>query len=255
MLATRVIPTLLLRNAGLVKGSKFKNHKYVGDPINAVKIFNEKEVDELVFLDISATLDGRKPHYELLADIASQAFMPFGYGGGLTNVMDIEKLFKIGVEKAIINSAAVQDLSFIREASRVAGSQSIVVSIDVKKSFMGKYHVYIKSGQLNTKLDPLDFAKQVESAGAGELMLCSVDREGTGQGYDNDLIKRISSVLNIPVIASGGAGTLDHFKQAVVAGASAVAAGDMFIFHGKHRAVLITYPEYQELETLFKGNK
>lgn len=255
MLATRVIPTLLLRNTGLVKGVNFKNHKYVGDPINAVKIFNEKEVDELVFLDISATQEGRKPNYELLADIASQAFMPFGYGGGLRNVPDIEKLFKIGVEKAILNSSAVDNLALISEASTVSGSQSIVVSMDVKKSLFGKYHLYTKSGQLNTKLDPLDFAKRAEDAGAGELLVCSIDREGTGQGYDEELIKRITSSVNIPVVVAGGAGNLQHFKQAVVAGASAVAAGDMFIFHGKHKAVLITYPEYNELENLFKGDE
>ena len=182
MLATRVIPTLLLRNAGLVKGSKFKNHKYVGDPVNAVKIYNEKEVDELVFLDISTTNEGRKPNYELLADIASQAFMPFGYGGGLSSVGDIEKLFKIGVEKAIINSAAVQNLGLVSEASKVAGSQSIVVSLDVKTSMFGKYQIYTKSGQYNTELEPVEFANRAEEAGAGELIVCSIDREGTGQG-------------------------------------------------------------------------
>lgn len=253
MLAVRVIPTLLLRNAGLVKGVKFKNHKYVGDPINAVKIFNEKEVDELVFLDISATIEKRKPNYELLADIASQAFMPFGYGGGLTSVNDIERLFKIGVEKAIINSGAAYDLSLITEASKVAGSQSIVVSIDVKKSMLGKYYVYTRSAQLNTKLDPVEFAKRAEDAGAGELILCSIDREGTGSGYDEKIIKDVTASVNIPVVVSGGAGNLHHFKQAVDAGASAVSAGDMFIFHGKHKAVLITYPEYDELVNLFKG--
>ena len=254
MLAIRVIPTLLLRNAGLVKGSKFKNHKYVGDPVNAVKIYNEKEVDELVFLDISATNEGRKPNYELLADIVSQAFMPFGYGGGLSSVGDIEKLFKIGVEKAIINSAAVQNLGLVSEASKVAGSQSIVVSLDVKTSMFGKHQIYTKSGQYNTKLEPVEFAKRAEEAGAGELIVCSIDREGTGQGYNLELVKRIASAVNIPVVASGGAGNLEHFSQAVNVGASAVAAGDMFIFYGKHKAVLITYPEYHELENLFKGN-
>lgn len=253
MLGIRVIPTLLLRNAGLVKGAKFKDHKYVGDPVNAVKIYNEKEVDELVFLDITATVEGRRPNYELLADIASQAFMPFGYGGGLASVNDIEKLFKIGVEKAILNTAAVQNANLLRDASKVAGSQSIVVSMDVKKSLFGKYSVYIKSGQFNTKLDPVDFAKRAEEAGAGELILCSIDREGTGQGYDEELIKSVTSAVDIPVVASGGAGNLEHFKQAVDAGASAVAAGDMFIFHGKHKAVLITYPKYNVLENLFKG--
>lgn len=252
MLATRVIPVLLLRNSGLVKGVHFENHKYVGDPVNAVKIFNVKEVDELVFLDISVGLEGRKPNYELLADIASQAFMPFGYGGGLTTVEDIEKLFKIGIEKAIINTAAITKPDLVRQASRIAGSQSIVVSIDVKRNIFGKYHVYSHSGRINTKLDPVEHARAMVDAGAGELVLCSIDREGTGQGYDLGLVSRVASAVDVPVVALGGASTLQHMKQAVDTGASAVAAGDMFTFHGKHKAVLITYPQYNELEAVFK---
>ena len=253
MLAVRVIPTLLLRNSGLVKGSKFANHKYVGDPINAVKIFNEKEVDELVFLDITATDDGRSPNYNLLTDIASQAFMPFGYGGGINDINTIERLFKIGVEKVIINTAAVCDPSFVRDASSVAGSQSIVVSMDVKKSFTGKYQVYTNSGKINTKLDPVEHAKRMEQLGAGELIVCSVDREGTDKGYDHVLIERVSSAVNIPIVVSGGAGNMQHLKNAVMAGASAVAAGNMFVFYGKHKAVLITYPDYKDLVSLFEG--
>jgi len=252
MLATRVIPTLLLRDSGLVKGSKFKDHKYVGDPVNAVRIFNTKEVDELVFLDISATLARRKPNYGLLADIASQAFMPFGYGGGLACIADIETLFKIGVEKAILNTAAVHNLGFVHDASRVAGAQSIVVSMDVRKSLLGKYHVYTNSGQVNTKLDPIELAKRMEDAGAGEIILTSIDKEGTGSGYDLELIRKVASAVGVPVVASGGAGCLQHLKEAAQSGASAVAAGNMFTFHGKHKAVLITYPEYSALESLFE---
>jgi len=251
MLRTRVIPTLLLRNTGLVKGEKFANHKYVGDPINAVKIFNTKEVDELAFFDITASVEGRSPNYDLLSDIASEAFMPFAYGGGLKSVQDIEKLFKTGVEKAIINTAAAQNLDIVRQASAVAGSQSIVVAMDAKRSIMGKYHVYNESGRRNTGLNPLDYAKMAEDAGAGELIVTAIDREGTGRGYDTELIAKVSKAVNIPVVASGGAGSLQHFRQAVDAGASAVAAGSMFIFHGKHKAVLITYPDYQHLEALF----
>nr|WP_320017315.1 AglZ/HisF2 family acetamidino modification protein [uncultured Desulfobacter sp.] len=254
MLSARVIPTLLLRNKGLVKGCKFKNHKYVGDPINAVKIYNDKEVDELIFLDITATTDGRTPNFDLLEDIASQAFMPFGYGGGLRNAKEVEKIFKIGIEKAVLNTSAIENLDLVKETSRIAGSQSIVVSIDVKKSLFGKYRVYSHSGQIDTNLDPVVFALRAEEAGAGELMICSIDREGNGQGYDLDLIERIANAVGIPVIASGGAGSLTDFKNAVARGASAVAAGDMFIYHGKHKAVLITYPEYKELEKLFKGD-
>ncbi|MDS1140045.1 AglZ/HisF2 family acetamidino modification protein [Pusillimonas sp. SM2304] len=252
MLATRVIPILLLKNTGLVKGVRFSNHKYVGDPVNAVKIFNMKEVDELVFLDITASVEGRKPNYELLADIASQAFMPFGYGGGLATLQDIEKLFKLGIEKAILNTAAIKDLKLIGQASKIVGSQSIVVSMDVKKNILGKYQIYSHSGSFNTKLDPVEYAKRAADAGAGELILCSIDREGTGRGYDIDIVERVAAAVEIPVVASGGAATLQHFKQAVDAGASAVAAGDMFTFHGKHKAVLITYPDYKKLEATFK---
>jgi len=251
MLKTRVIPTLLLRNTGLVKGEKFLQHKYVGDPINAVKIFNTKEVDELVFFDITASIEGRKPNYALLADIASEAFMPFAYGGGLSEIQDIEQLFKIGVEKTIINTAATQNLDIVRQASAIAGSQSIVVAIDVKRNIFGKYYVYSQSGRYNTGLNPVDYAKMAADAGAGELIITAIDREGTGRGYDVDLIASIANIVNIPVIASGGAGNLQHFQQAVAAGASAVAAGSMFIFHGKHKAVLITYPEYKNLEEIF----
>jgi cyclase len=254
MLSVRVIPTLLLRNNGLVKGCKFKNHKYVGDPVNSVKIYNDKEVDELIFLDITATADGRSPNFELLEDIASQAFMPFGYGGGLKSTEEVEKIFRIGIEKAVLNTAAVDNLDLVKETSRVAGSQSIVVSIDVKKTLFGKYRVYSHSGQIDTGLNPVEFALRAEEAGAGELMICSIDREGSGHGYDLDLIGRVANAVGIPVIASGGAGSLTDFKDAVAQGASAVAAGDIFIFYGKHKAVLITYPEYRELEKLFKGD-
>ena len=253
MLATRVIPTLLLRNSGLVKGSRFKNHTYVGDPVNTVKIYNTKEVDELVFLDITATSEKRGPNFELLADISSQAFMPFGYGGGLSSVAQIEQLLKIGAEKAIVNTAAAADLSLVREASREVGSQSIVVSIDVKKSIWGQYHVHTNSGQVNTKLDPVEYACRAEAAGAGELIICSIDNEGTGQGYDLELIHRVAAAVDIPVVASGGAGRLEHFKDAVKAGAAAVAAGNMFIFHGKRKAVLITYPAHDTLVALLEG--
>jgi len=254
MLSVRVTPTLLLRNNGLVKGCKFKKHKYVGDPVNAVKIYNDKEVDELIFLDITATIDGRGPNFGFLEDIASQAFMPFGYGGGLKSTKEVEKLFKIGIEKAVLNTAAIGNLDLVKETSRVAGSQSIVVSIDVKKTLFGKYRIFSHSGQIDTKLDTVDFALRAEEAGAGELMICSIDRDGGGQGYDLDLVGQVANAVGIPVIASGGAGSLKDFKNAVARGASAVAAGDMFIFYGKHKAVLITYPEYKELEKLFKGD-
>jgi len=252
MLRTRVIPVLLLQQGGLVKGQQFKNHKYVGDPINAVKIFNEKEVDELIFLDISATSENREPDYDLIADIASEAFMPFGYGGGITSVHQIEKLFSIGVEKVIINTSAFNNPNLITEAARISGSQSIVVSIDVKKSLFGSYEVFVNNAQIKTKYDPVVYAKKMQNLGAGELILSSIDREGTAKGYDLNLIDKIADSVNIPVVALGGAGSLQDLADAKnQTSVSGLAAGNMFVFHGKHKAVLITYPKYSELEKLF----
>lgn len=252
MLRTRVIPVLLLKERGLVKGQKFKNHKYVGDPINTVKIFNEKEVDELVFLDISATDENRGPDFDLIVDIASEAFMPFAYGGGVKTVKQVERLFSIGVEKAIINTAAFLDVKFVKESVMVAGSQSIVVSMDIKKSLLGSDEVYVNNGKINTKLDPVAYAKQMQDLGVGELIVNSIDREGTGKGYDVKLLEIVSNAVGIPVIGLGGAGCLQDLADAKnQTNVSGLAAGDLFIFHGKHKAVLITYPKYSELEKLF----
>lgn len=252
MLKTRVIPCLLLKNQGLVKTVKFKDPKYVGDPINAVRIFNEKEVDELIFLDITASYENRKPNFKLISDIASECFMPFSYGGGIRDLNDIREIFNLGVEKVVINSFAVENPSFIKKASDLYGSQSVVVSIDVKKTLLGKYEMHTAGGKKNLKLDPVTFAKQMEIMGVGEIFLNSIDRDGTMQGYDIELIKKVSESVNIPVIACGGAGKPEDFTDAVKkGGASAVAAGSMFVFHGKHRAVLINYPSIQVLESIF----
>ncbi len=252
MLKTRVIPVLLLRDSGLVKGKQFKNHKYVGDPINAVKIFNEKEVDELIFLDISATSNKREPNFDLISDIASEAFMPFGYGGGITSVKQIEKLFSIGTEKVIINSAAFHNPQLISEASQVAGSQSIVVSMDIKKTLLGGYEVFVENGRTRTKQSPVEYAKKMQDLGAGELIVCSIEREGGAKGYDVKSLDLISNAVDIPVVALGGAGKMQDFSEVInQTHVSAVAAGDMFVFHGKHKAVLITYPDYSEIEKLF----
>ncbi len=252
MLKTRVIPTLLLRNAGLVKGVQFKDHKYVGDPINAVRIFNEKEVDEIVFLDIGATPDYREPNYDLIKDISSESFMPFAYGGGIKNIKQIERLFNLGVEKVIINSAAFYTPSLLQEASSLAGNQSIVVSIDVKTKWLGGYEVYVKNGTERTGKNPVDYAKEVQDLGAGELILTSIDREGTGKGLDLNLIESVVAAVDIPVVAHGGAANLEHLRAAVcLAHASAVAAGSLFTFHGKYKAVLLTYPSHTEIEQIF----
>lgn len=252
MLKTRVIPCLLLKNNGLVKTVKFKDPKYVGDPINAVKIFNDKEVDELIFLDISATIENRKPNFKVISDIANECFMPFGYGGGIRNLDDIKKLFNLGIEKVIINSYAFENPQFIKEASGIFGSQSIIVSIDVKKSLFGKYDVFTQSGKKNIKQDPVKYAILMENMGAGEIILNSIDRDGTMQGYDIELIKKVSESVKIPIIACGGANKIEDFGDAVKkGGASGVAAGSMFVFYGKHRAVLISYPSINELEKIF----
>ncbi|MFX1261507.1 MAG: AglZ/HisF2 family acetamidino modification protein [Promethearchaeota archaeon] len=248
MLRTRVIPCLLLRGQGLVKTIKFKNPTYVGDPINAVRIFNDKEVDELVFLDISATLEKRSPKYEMIRDIATECFMPFGYGGGIHDIETAARILKLGSEKVIFNSAAT-DLGFLREAADVFGSQSVVVSIDVSRVRRGKYQVFTHSGTVNTKMNPVEFATSVEAAGAGEIFLNSIDRDGTMEGYDIELLKSVTSAVNIPVVACGGAWKLEHLREAILkGGASAVSAGSMFVFHGPHRAVLINYPTQEELK-------
>lgn len=249
MLKTRVIPCLLLKHDGLVKTVKFSQPKYVGDPINAVKIFNDKEVDELIFLDITATIENRKPPFDLISRIASECFMPFCYGGGITTVEEIAKLFKLGVEKVAINTQALTNPSLIERAAERFGSQSVVVSIDVKKNLFGKYRVFSHGGRKSVKVDPVSFAQQMEQTGAGEILLNSMDRDGTGAGYDLELIRSVTESVRIPVIACGGAGKLDDFSSAVkTAGASAVAAGSLFVFQGPHRAVLITYPAMSELE-------
>lgn len=250
MLNRRVIPCLLLRNGGLVKSVKFKDFRYVGDPVNAVRIFNDKEVDELVFLDIACRTSGTGPNFELLADITSEAFMPFGYGGGIRDLDDIKKLYALGVEKVILNTVAETNPRLITQAAEIAGSSGVVVSIDVKKSLFGRNTIVTHSGTKDTGLDPVQYAKKMEALGAGEILLNSINRDGTMQGYDIDLIAEIASQISIPVVAVGGAGVIGHFREAIQAGASAVGAGSMFVFHGKHRAVLITYPSSEEIKDI-----
>jgi cyclase len=248
MLKTRIIPCLLLKNQGLVKTVKFKNPKYVGDPINAVRIFNEKEVDELIFLDTEATVERRKPPFKTISEIAGECFMPLSYGGGIRDLDDIKTIFNLGVEKVIINSYAIENPSFINEAFKLYGSQSIVVAVDVKKTSKEKYEVFSRGGNKKTGLDPVEHAMKMERLGAGEIFLNSIDRDGTMTGYDIELIRRITETVSIPVIVCGGAGKIEDFVDAVKkGGASAVAAGSLFVFHGKYRAVLISYPAIDEL--------
>jgi cyclase len=252
MLKTRIIPCLLLKGTGLVKTKKFKHPVYIGDPINVVKIFNEKEVDEIIFLDISASLEKRGPDFKLIESIASEAFIPFGYGGGIRYIKDMERLFRLGVEKVILNSSAFNNPTLVLEASKTFGSQSIVVSMDIKPNIWNRYEVWTLCGTHNTKKDPIEYAKKIQELGAGELFLNSIDRDGTMKGYDVPIIHSISSAIEIPVIASGGAGSLQDIREVLHdGGASAASAGSFFVFQGIHRAVLITYPGYEEIQKLF----
>jgi imidazole glycerol-phosphate synthase subunit HisF len=252
MIATRTIPCLLLRNLGPVKTVKFKDPKYLGDPINIVRIFNDKEVDELVFLDITATPEKKKPPLELLARITSECFMPLCYGGGVRDLDTMRALYGLGIEKVALNTMAVENPALVASASLEFGAQSVIVSIDVKKKLFGGYEVVTNGGRRGTGLDPVAHAKAMERAGAGEILLNSVDRDGTMEGYDLDLVRRVSSAVGIPVVACGGAKTLTDLGRVVKeGGASAAAAGSMFVFQGQHRAVLISYPSQKELRAAF----
>lgn len=228
---------------------RFRNPTYVGDPTNAVRIFNDKEVDELAFLDITASREKREPQFELLARMTSECFMPLCYGGGVRTIQTMRKLFALGIEKIAVNTAAVERPEFVREAADMFGSSSVVVSIDARKRRLGGYEVVTMGGERGTGLDPASFAAEMEQKGAGEVLLNSVDRDGTMSGYDLDLTRAVSSAVGIPVIACGGAGSLGDLGKVIAqGGASAAAAGSLFVFHGPHRAVLITYPSQMQLK-------
>ncbi len=252
MLKTRIIPCLLLHDGGLVKTEKFKNPKYVGDPINAVRIFNEKEVDELIFLDIDASKQNREPNLSIIEDLASECFMPFAYGGGITSLQQIQKILKIGVEKIIINQTVLSNINFVKEAARHFGSSTIIVAMDIKKDIWGSYKVFNHVKQKTEKIAPYEHAKRICDAGAGELFVNNVDRDGTYQGFDTIVLETINKTVSIPVIACGGASSLANLREVVShANVSGVAAGSLFVYQGPHRAVLISYPSQDELKRLF----
>lgn len=249
----RVIPVLLIQNGGLVKSIKFKNHRYIGDPINAVKIFNEKEVDEIVIIDISATKEKRKPNLEQIREITAEAFMPLSYGGGITSLEEARDILYEGAEKVILNTSALDNQNLISQIADQFGSQSVTVSIDVKKDWLKKHRIYRDNGTKKTRFSIIDFARKMELAGAGEIIITSIDRDGTYMGFDNEIIKQISESVNIPIIANGGASKLKDFSDVVIkSGASAVAAGSMFVLKRPHQAVLISYPTQDELISFFK---
>jgi len=252
-LRPRVIPCLQFTQGELVKTRRFKDPVYLGDPINAVKLFNDLECDELVVIDIRATVEDREPDYELIAEFASEAFMPLTYGGGVRTVEQIRRILSIGIEKVVVGSAAT-DGRLVSEAARILGSQSMVVAIDVHRSLFGRREVYTRSGTRATGTEPMEYARRMEAAGAGELFVQSIELEGARSGYDVPFMQQLSSAVAIPVIACGGAGGIDHIrdllKSSTVAGA---AAGTMFVLHGKHRAPLISYPRPHEIAGLAAG--
>lgn len=248
MLKPRLIPCLLIENGGLVKTVKFSDSKYVGDPINAVRIFNEKNVDELMVLDIEASAKQRPPDFKLLAKLANECRMPLSYGGGVSDVDQINQIISLGIEKVCISSAAVLNRSLIRDASRQVGAQSIVAVLDVKKTgIFKKYEVVTLNGCNRTGLDPVQLAVDLQEHGAGEIVINSVDLDGTMCGYDLDLIAKVVENIQIPLTVLGGAGSIDDvsnlWRKAGIVGAG---AGSLFVFKGKYRAVLINYPEKEE---------
>ena len=243
----RIIPCLLLKEQGLVKTIQFSSPNYLGDPINAVRIFNEKEVDELCVLDIEASKNKQSPDFEFLKNIANEAFMPLSYGGGISSLEEIKHIFHIGFEKVVLNTAFIENPELIREAVKYAGSQSVVVSIDAKKKMIHGYLCYTKDGTIKLNMEPHILAQTAEKMGAGELLINSIDRDGTIRGYDLELIKNITKSVNIPVVACGGAGTLDDLKRVLNEGkAHAAAAGSMFVYYGRKKAVLINMPSEKD---------
>ena len=247
----RIIPALLIKGDGLVKGINYKNHIYIGDPINALKTFNEKEVDELLFLDITASSEKRLLDTELVKKLADECYMPFTVGGGITNINQIRSILRAGAEKVSINTAMFDNLQLIKEASEEFGSQAIVASVDYRYGWFGKRKVAFMNGKLTKNLDLIEWIKEIEEMGAGELILNSIDNDGMMEGYDLNLLKKVTSIVKIPVIASCGAGNLSHIKEALtVGGVSAIAAGSMFVFYGGKKGILINYPDAKELEEM-----
>lgn len=252
MLRSRIIPCLLVKNGGLVKTRQFDDPKYVGDPINAVRIFNEKEVDELFVIDIDATVQNREPNYTLIQNLAAECRMPLCYGGGVKTVGQIQKIVGLGVEKVSISASAVETPELITDAAAKVGSQSVVVVLDVKKSgLLRRYEVCTHNGSRKTGHNPVDFAVKVQSLGAGEIVVNSIERDGLMNGYDFHLIQEIRDSINVPLTVLGGAGSLQDIQDLVQQlGLVGAAAGSLFVFKGKYRAVLINYPSHNEKETM-----
>lgn len=252
MFRPRVIPVLLLKGKGLVKTTGYKDPRYIGDPINAVRIFNDLEADELVFLDISATHENRIISVDLVKQIGDEAYMPFAVGGGINTVSKAVELINAGAEKVVMNTVFWEKPDVVSQIAKTLGNQSVIVSIDINRTWLGKYRLFVKSGKLKTNLEPVIAARKAVDLGAGEIILNYIGNDGMMNGYNLDLIKQVSESVSVPVVASCGAGNLNHMAQAIENGAHAVAAGSLFVFHGARKAVLVNYPEKSELINTFK---
>ena len=255
MLRPRIIPCLLVHQKGLVKSVNFKNYKYVGDPLNAVRIFNEKEVDELIVLDIDASVENREPDFKMIENLAAECNMPICYGGGIKTIEQAQKIFSLGVEKIAISSAIINDSSLIKKIVEIVGSQSIVVVLDVKKSFFGTYEIYIHNGKIKTDKNLLAFVKELEILGVGEIIINSIDHDGVMKGYDFNLIEKVRNAINIPITVLGGAGSLVDIQKLISKfGLIGSAAGSLFVFKGIYKAVLINYPSRTEKDLLISNS-
>lgn len=255
MLRPRITPCLLVHNKGLVKTVKFKDPKYVGDPINAVKIFNEKEVDELIVIDIDASVQKKEPNFEMIKNLAIECRMPFCYGGGVRSVEHAKRIISLGAEKVAISSVAIENPTIISDMAKAVGSQSVIVVLDVKKKLLGGYEIYTNNGKKGTGLNPIDFSKKIETLGAGEIVINSIDNDGVMKGYDFSLIDKIREVVSLPITALGGAGSLNDIGQLINRyGIIGAAAGSLFVFKGVYKAVLINYPNPELKDKLVKEN-
>lgn len=255
MLRPRIIPCLLVHNKGLVKTTKFKDPKYVGDPINAVKIFNEKEVDELIVLDIDATVQSKEPNFEMIKNLAVECRMPFCYGGGVKTVEHARKIISLGAEKVAISASAIENPNLVSDIAQAVGSQSVVVILDIKKKILGSYEVYTHNAKKGTGKSPIELAKQFEALGAGEIVLNSIDNDGVMKGYDVTIIDKIRDATSLPITILGGVGSLHDIENAISRyGIIGVAAGSLFVFKGVYKAVLINYPNKEDKDKIIREN-
>ncbi len=255
MLRPRIIPCLLIKNGGLVKTVNFTNPKYIGDPINTVRIFNEKLVDEIIILDIDATKKGEDPNMKMINNLASECRMPLSYGGGIKTVEQICEIIELGVEKVSLSTEAINNPNIIKNSAKYVGNQSIVVTLDVKKE-NNNYYVFTQNGKNNTKLGPIDLVKDFQELGAGEIIINSIDCDGIMKGYDFNLIEKIKAIANIPITVVGGAGELKDIKELFEKfGNIGACAGSLFVFKGAFRAVLINYPTILEKKELYPNYK